>query len=102
MALSPDDYSNIAMVTEDRPMRGRDVREMLQGKVEPIVANVLAAFAETQYAMLKEHAAVVGMCNQLVDTVAALTEFGGTMRQKMEEFQKNTHGNSDVENSDGA
>ena len=55
-------------------MKGREVREALQGDVDPKVVHCIASVAEEVSAMGQEITALAQLLNQITDVLGGLTE----------------------------
>lgn len=55
-------------------MKGREVKEALQGKHDPLLVHTIANIAEEVSALGQELTALTQLLNQVVDVTAGITE----------------------------
>jgi|TARA_R110000822_G_scaffold300834_2_gene424373 hypothetical protein len=55
-------------------MKGREVREALQGKIDPTVVHCIASVAEETSALGQEIHALAALLDQITDVLGGVTE----------------------------
>tara|TARA_Y100000296_G_C5016824_1_gene177832 strand:- start:130 stop:351 length:222 start_codon:yes stop_codon:yes gene_type:complete len=73
-------------------MKGREVREKLIGKAEPVVVHVLAEMAETASAQQEEIQALAVSMNKLTDILLQLGATIESATNTVDEIQKMRNG----------
>ncbi len=69
-------------------IKGREVREQLKDKVDPVVIHVVAELAEQQGVLREQLSMMALQHDQLIDIVTQMTEIAANMKIASDALQK--------------
>jgi len=69
-------------------MRGRDVREKLQSRVDPVVLNVLCQLAEINHGNVLHLASLASMVDQMTNIMQQFTDVAGNLKERTDQMAR--------------
>jgi hypothetical protein len=81
-------------------MRGRDVRQKLQHKIDPDLCHVLETLAEINHTNVLAIAELATMFNQMVDTMQNFANIAENMKTRTDQLVRSTE--AEVAGEEGA
>ena len=69
-------------------MRGRDVREKLEGRVDPVVLDVLCTLAEINHGNVLHLASLAQMVDKMTDIIQSFTEVAANMKERTDQMAR--------------
>jgi hypothetical protein len=69
-------------------LKAREVRERLQGRVDPQVSYCIEALAEQQHVMSQKLVELAGMFDQLVNLMDGMTQIAANMKSAVDTLSK--------------
>lgn len=71
-------------------MRGRDVRDKLTGRMEPVAVEIIAKIAEINHTNTKAIAELATMLDQIVNIVQQFSDVAENMKTRTDQFVRAT------------
>lgn len=71
-----------------RVMRGRDVRDKLHNRVDPLVVEVIASLAEINHTNMKGLAEMATMLDQIVNVVQQFSDVAENMKTRTDQMMR--------------
>jgi len=69
-------------------MRGRDVRVKLEGRLDPVVLNVLCQLAEVNHGNVLHLASLASMLDQMTDLMQQFTDVAGNLKERTDQMAR--------------